>query len=287
MGTITDREWDVVVVGGGVGAVMAGIAAAKAGARTLLIERGGRLGGAGTASMVQPYLGWQGCRHAWIDHVLTQLDGENAKLHDLVLAEELIAAGATLLLHTWCLAPLMAPLKADGKVAERVAGVRIVNKDGEQTVRARIVIDASGDGDIAAGAGVPFAIGRDGDNLMQPMTIMYEIGGVAENAFLCMSEEGVDAGLAQHRPRLLKRTRCAQAPGRPHCRAIAGSLLHQQARTLLRPKLTTLHILPGHGHGHTGRRVGRSVKCSGSRADWTGRIDGFVGVTWLDPCCKS
>lgn len=178
---MNERHWDVIIVGGGVSAVMAAIASAGEGARTLLIERSGRLGGAGTTNMVQPYMGWSGCRDPRITAVLQRFAGENAKLHDLVLAEEVLGAGAELLLHTWCIGPIM-----DG---DRVAGVRVLNKGGEQRFHARIVIDGSGDGDLAAGAGVPFSLGRDGDGLLQPMTIMYEVGGVTSGAFCCPSEE--------------------------------------------------------------------------------------------------
>lgn len=199
-----DTNWQVIVVGGGMSAVCAAISAAKAGAKTLIIERTGRLGGAATSNMVQPYMGWMAQEPALISDLLERCSGENAKLHDLVLAEAVLEAGATVLLHTWCLAPIM-----DG---QRISGLRIVNKGGEQQLRSDCLIDASGDGDIAAAAGAPFDFGRPGDGLLQPMSIMYEVGGVAPEAFCCSCEESarnteiggttwhaiVSAGLTRH-----------------------------------------------------------------------------------------
>jgi hypothetical protein len=177
----TAQPWDVLICGGGLGGVAAAVAAARQGCRVLLVERGGRLGGAFVNGLVQPIMGW--CRHPHpiVTELLEALDRESPKLADLVLAEALAGAGASLLLHTWCAGAIL-----DGA---RVTGVRVFNKEGLHDIPARIVIDATGDGDIAASAGVPFEQGRNRDGLTQPMSIMYEVGGVDDNAFICGSEE--------------------------------------------------------------------------------------------------
>jgi hypothetical protein len=178
---MNDTIWDVIVVGGGMGAVAAAIAAARAGAATLLIERSGRLGGAYTTNLVQPLMGWTKQRHPIAADLIARLGAESPKLADLVLAEAVLEAGSTLLLHTWVTGAVL-----DG---DRVTGVRVLNKEGQREILGRVVIDGSGDGDLAASAGVPFAMGRSSDGLVQPMTIMYEIGGVPDGAFVCGSEE--------------------------------------------------------------------------------------------------
>jgi hypothetical protein len=178
-------QWDILVAGGGLGGVAAAIAAARHGCRVLLLERNGRLGGALVNSLVQPIMGWCKHPHPIVAELTARLDQESPKLADLVLAETLASAGADLLLHTWCLGAVL-----DG---HRVCGIQALNKDGLHEIAARIVIDATGDGDIAAAAGVPFAQGRAHDGLMQPMSIMFEIGGVDEGAFICGSEEAAVA----------------------------------------------------------------------------------------------
>ncbi len=181
MKAMTAEPWDVLICGGGLGGVAAAVAAARQGCRTLLVERSGRLGGALVNNLVQPIMGW--CRHPHpiVSELTERLDRESPKLADLVLAEALEEAGAELLLHTWCAGAVL-----DGR---QVCGVKVLNKEGLHDIPARMVIDATGDGDIAASAGVPFEQGRSRDGLMQPMSIMFEIGGVDRDAFTCGSEE--------------------------------------------------------------------------------------------------
>jgi hypothetical protein len=60
----------------------------------------------------------------------------------------------------------------------RLRGVVVESKSGREAILAKVVIDASGDGDVAARAGVAYEVGRDGDGLCQPMTLMFEVDGV-------------------------------------------------------------------------------------------------------------
>lgn len=181
MKTMLGKPWEVLVCGGGLGGVAAAISAARQGCHVLLVERAGRLGGALVNSLVQPIMGWCKQPHPIVSELSERLVRESPKLADLVLAEALQAAGAKLRLHTWCVGAVL-----DGN---RVCGVRVVSKEGMSAIPTRMVIDATGDGDVAASAGVPFEQGRQRDGLTQPMSIMYEVGGVDEGAFTCGSEE--------------------------------------------------------------------------------------------------
>ena len=60
----------------------------------------------------------------------------------------------------------------------RVAGVVTESKSGREAILAKIVVDATGDGDVAYRAGAEFQLGREGDGAMQPVTLMFRIGGV-------------------------------------------------------------------------------------------------------------
>ncbi len=182
---LASSPWDVLVAGGGLGGVTAAIAAARQGCRVLLLERSGRLGGALVSGLVQPIMGWCKHPHPIVVELTERLDRESPKLADLVLAEVIEEVGASLLLHTWCAGAVLEGI--------RVCGVHVLNKEGLHDIPARIVIDAGGDGDIAASAGVPFELGRERDGLTQPMSIMFEVGGVDEGAFTCGSEEAAVA----------------------------------------------------------------------------------------------
>lgn len=184
---------DVVVAGGGPAGWAAAVAAARNGANTILVERYGFLGGMATTGL--PLLAYHdkfgrqtvggiaaelverlvscGGSPGYLIRPLTSLgatlapvDGEMVKYLMMCMTEE---AGARLLLHSAVVAPL-----TDGS---EVRGIIVENKSGRQTIQANVVIDATGDGDVAARAGVPFEKGRN-DGRMQPASLMFRVYGV-------------------------------------------------------------------------------------------------------------
>lgn len=172
---------DVLVCGGGVAGVAAAVAAARNGARTLLIERAGFLGGTATGSamglIVIPAAELVGFPREFFTR-LAQEQGAglgdvipwDIEAYKLTAMDMLVEAGADLLLYTL----ISEPLVRDGKIE----GVIIDNKSGRQAVLAKVVIDATGDGDVAARAGVPFIKGREEDGAMRPTTVMGRIGNI-------------------------------------------------------------------------------------------------------------
>ena len=94
------------------------------------------------------------------------IDTEQAKL---VFDEVILDAGVTPLLHPWASDVIL-----DGN---RIDTVIVQNKSGRQAIRARFVIDATGDADIAARAGVPWEKG-DERGLMQPPSLCFRLGGL-------------------------------------------------------------------------------------------------------------
>lgn len=167
---------DVLVCGGGPAGVAAALTAARAGRKTLLVERYGRLGGMAVQAMVGPLMG--SVQSARVDEILAALGGRNVDYEgiDLIYAGLLEKAGCGILLHAWVTEPLLE--------GARVAGVRLATKQGPIEIPARVTVDATGDGDVAAGAGAEFDQGRgkgptwEADGLVQPMTIMFRVAGV-------------------------------------------------------------------------------------------------------------
>lgn len=183
---------DVLVCGGGVAGIAAAVAAARNGAKTLLIERAGFLGGTATGSamglIVIPANELVGFPREFFTRLARE---QGAGLGDVVpwdieaykltAMDTVLESGADLLLHTWVSEPLVR--------GDCVEGVIVDNKSGRQAILAKVIIDATGDGDVAARAGVPFIKGREEDGAMRPTTVMGRIGNVDLRRF----KEYVDA----------------------------------------------------------------------------------------------
>ena len=186
-------EADVLVVGGGPGGVCAGVMAARQGAKTLLVERYGCLGGMAVFGEVTPfmtshvkgksldrpvYIDW--CRRMFgyrSDEVQKEYPfNENCAAGALSKDEAMLAmedmlldAGAKLLYHH----TLVDVIKEDGRISYAV----FHSKSGYCAVKAKIFIDSTGDGDLATMAGCPFEFGNE-DGFCQPMTTCFKLSGV-------------------------------------------------------------------------------------------------------------
>ena len=151
-------EYDVVVAGGGTGGAPAAMGAARRGAKTLLIEFTHTLGGVGTAGLISKY--YWGNRvgfTAEVDKGVAALSGTTdqrvsaggwrPEVKSEYFRRELRKAGVDI----WFSA------MAHGAVVEngRVVGVVVVTPLGRGVVRAKVVIDATGNADLAAAAGAP------------------------------------------------------------------------------------------------------------------------------------
>lgn len=176
------RTADVVVVGGGPAGLCAAIASARNGSSTVLLERFGYLGGTATASLMACINGFRNQVEPDFTQTVRGLAEEIVlNLKDLnglgqspypqksyptipgqmeysyaidtekfkyVVLKMCVDAGVDLMLHT-----RFSDVILD---AHRVAGVLVENKSGRQALMAEVVIDASGDGDVAARAGASF-----------------------------------------------------------------------------------------------------------------------------------
>ncbi len=184
---------DVLVVGGGSAGSSAAVAAARAGARTLLVESGGFLGGTGTRVLDTFYgfyapgeanarvvggVGWEVCerlaaRAMSFERPNTYGAGTGVTYEPealkVVWDELVVSAGADVLLYGLVTAAVV----ADG----RVVGVVVETRSGPMRLDAAIVVDATGDGDVAWRAGAELAPNLPLDGI-QPATSTFRLGGV-------------------------------------------------------------------------------------------------------------
>ncbi len=154
---------DVLVLGAGPAGFSAAVCAAREGAKTLLIEQTGDVGGVATVGLMSHWTG--NTKGGFYEEILERSCDKSGKtdmpIHYMdmrqvinpeklktIMLEMLHEAGAMLRLYTFACEAIM-----DG---DKIIGVIVQSKSGREAIMAKIVIDASGDGDIAASAGAPF-----------------------------------------------------------------------------------------------------------------------------------
>ena len=197
---VVSEPWlrtDVVVCGGGPAGVCAAVSAARQGAKVLLVERFGCLGGNLTLGHVSPVLGkvskgtmaqevqaLLNAGHEQAERIETfngpeeHIDHEEAKG---ILAKLCADAGVGILLGSSVVDVL--------KEGTRVTGVVIDTPKGLKTILAKVVVDATGDGRVALAAEATIEMGRKGDGAIQPATIEFEVEGLDETrAITCWGE---------------------------------------------------------------------------------------------------
>ncbi len=192
---------EVAVFGGGVSGVAAAVAAARQGARVLLIEREDFLGGAAVSGL--GLLGFQDRKgnpiiggiaqeivdrlyelHGSLGHnpcpILNSLTPINAALMRLLFFQLCEEAGVMLLLG--CL-PVEVTIQAD-----RIHQVSVCGKGCLFSIEAQVFIDATGDGDLCALAQLPFEKGEP-DGELQPASLIFAVSGINKEQLLKYVEE--------------------------------------------------------------------------------------------------
>lgn len=187
-------DYDVAVMGGGPAGITAALGAARNGAKTVLVERYGFLGGMSTASLVYPWMTFhsaageqviRGLAQEIVDRLMERgaspghlrdtigfvhtLTPYHPEVYKSVAFEMLQEAGVDLLLHSMA----VEAKTADGHIRE----VNVYNKSGKGVIRAKVYVDATGDADIAYFAGAPWEQGN-AERKVQPMTMKFRMKGV-------------------------------------------------------------------------------------------------------------
>lgn len=185
------KKYDLIVVGGGFSGTAAAIAAARGGARVLLVDKSNCLGGAASNCLVNPFTRFS----TTIDgekvflvagifkEIRSRLEARGAMMKALFLEEELKVilndmvreAGVDLLFHAY----LTRVEKEKGFLKKAT----FASVGGEISLEADYFIDATGDAQLSYLAGVPTVLGRKEDNLCQPMTLCFRVGNADVEAF--------------------------------------------------------------------------------------------------------
>lgn len=196
---------EVLVVGGGPAGLCAATAAARHGAKTILVEKGGSCGGMATSALVGPFMtsydksGDKMIIRGMFEEVIERLIAQDGAVHPKdvrsgdqvtgyhfrghdhcaafepevlkrVADEMLTEANVNILYHTSFVEPLIEE--------NCIKGAIVFSKNGMEAIEAKIVIDCSGDADVAFRAGVPCELGDVNRGEMQPGTMFFRIGNV-------------------------------------------------------------------------------------------------------------
>jgi len=186
------KNYDLIVVGGGFAGVASAISAARQGLRVLLIEKSNCLGGTAANCLVNPFMpNYTHINGKQVDfssgifkEILKKLEERNALLWNshfseeelkYILNEMMLENNVDLLFHAY--------LTRVHKQESTIKSIVLATIDGEITLGAKFFIDATGDGQLAFLSDCKYLLGREKDNLTQPMTLCFRIGNVDTDKF--------------------------------------------------------------------------------------------------------
>ena len=264
---------DVLVCGGGPSGVAAAIAAARAGASTQLIEMHGCLGGIWTIGAMAYVCGLRASKGGILREILDKLRdrvalGLSGKAFDieatkLLLEEMCLQSGVRLRLHT----------RVAGVLREepsRLAAIVTESKSGREAWKAKVIIDCTGDGDVAAFAGCGFDVGRPGTGETQPMSFIavvcgVHLDGIRPYTHMRNLAAGEDASIHKHRLReLLEKAGAPPSYTRPTLFHVRDDLFilmsnHEYARSAMNADDLTEATLRGRSEVHAQVRALRRL----------------------------
>lgn len=174
-------EYDVIVAGSGPAGTAAAVMAGRMGAKVLIIEWNNAIGGISTSGMMSHWTG--SVTSPMYTEILQRSadmnEGEQkGKIQQFINPENLKSvyldmlkdANVDILLYTFVCGVVME--------GDQLTGVITESKSGRRVFRSKVVVDGTGDGDVAAFAGVEYHKGRESDGKMQPTTLMFKVAGV-------------------------------------------------------------------------------------------------------------
>lgn len=201
------EDVDVLIIGGGPGGMPAAIAAARQGMNTMIVERYGFFGGLATAGLMGPLFGYatKGYKNNKLqlggipveivrglqalggapsdDEIKWDAISFDPELYKHVCDRLVLDAGVRTLFHSIATNVIM------NDTGDKIDYVVIESKSGRKAIKAKFVIDATGDGDVAVWAGEDFTQGRLADGLTQSLGTKFIIGGVSEKSHILTPEE--------------------------------------------------------------------------------------------------
>ena len=191
------KEYDVLVCGGGPAGVCAAFASSKTGAHTALVEQYGYLGGMATLGMIGNFLTFHSMRNEQIvagigEEIVDRLENADGTFPGKHQKNAFGHAGSVTPYNDEVLKHILFEMAEDYKVdlylhsfisdalinGNSVCGVILETKSGRRILPSKVVVDATGDGDVAYYAGAKMMKGRETDGKCMAMSAVFKMGGV-------------------------------------------------------------------------------------------------------------
>lgn len=203
-------SYDVIIAGGGLAGVMAAVSSAREGMKVLLVEKYGFLGGMATAGLVNPFMNFyergghgvlanSGLFINLLERMYT-LGGTKAP-HAASYMEEFMKLALDRICAEYGVKILFHALVSDVDIVSgEIKNITVSTCSGNIKLNAPVFVDATGDADLTAFAGLEYKLGRDEDGLCQPMTLCFRLGNVdwsrynhtkANNLYKEMQNKGI------------------------------------------------------------------------------------------------
>lgn len=182
-------KFDVVVIGGGFSGVAAAISAAREGLKVMIAEKSNCFGGAAVNCLVNPFMPFKSDDKLMSGGIFTEILEELKKLNGLdnynsSFDEEKLKLVLNRIILRENIFPLFHAVLIGAKTEKnKIISVTLASKTQKIEVEAEYFIDCTGDGNLAVMAGCDYTLGRKSDNLCQPMTLCFRVGGVDKNMF--------------------------------------------------------------------------------------------------------
>lgn len=186
------RQYDVVVAGGGLAGVMAAVSAAREGKSVILLEKYGFLGGMATCALVNPFMSWHengggpAVNAGLFDTLRSRMYeiGGTPSPHSATYLEEFMKIVLDRMTQEYGVKVLLHALVSQvDMLGGSVKSVTVSTVSGNIKIAGRVFVDATGNADLCAFAGLPFRQGREQDGLCQPMTLCFRLTHVNWEVF--------------------------------------------------------------------------------------------------------